>query len=951
MNNTLYNMKKLIFLVIMLGIAVTAIQAQSACPGLHNPTNFNATPGGAGSWSARVGDRVSGTGGSTGNNVLSTCARPGKTIIKGHANITSSTYNSGNCPNRCACSNHCSLFDGHDQRFRIYTAADAGLDLFTVNAAGQGMQRIPAGHTSSIRLGDMRATGSCVNSINTDGNNKGAEALFYTMKVNSQNSLLFIDYAIVACRYDHTPQQAGEFLMRVVGKNATTGQWNNFPLNDSLWFNVPAPAVTSALPAPWEAGLTGNPQSAAATSCCYCYKPWTRVSISLLDYVYDSVRIEMYTSDCIYDVDPIYAYIAGSCQPMQITASGCPAGESTAVDTLRAPEGLLSYTWYVSANGYSGNTADLQEMATVPFRQVQATSTNNVYVARLDDFIVTQGANTGDTVPIQTYKCVMTSAMDPVKPFHSVLYATVNNTKPIIDAEISTDCSGKVELHALGRVPYQGGDAPHLVDSLTSWVFYDGGSPNTVPLDTTYGNLSEYTFEETGNHAIKLTMYTEDSSCNTSKVFVVNIHKPAESRISIDKRTLCVGDQATITDLTEGITARRWVFADREINSEETSLAATREVTRSFTEFENPFMLITTTDYGCIDTLYDTIYFFNDPEVHFSNDTVICNGHESHVHVSTPVSGCTFAWYRHKDQAGESPIIEGDVLYTRPTQPHTTYYVKIISEAGCEAWDSVTLSLLSTKIIADPPSGKFCPGDSVTLTGSGALWYEWSAYPGDTALEAQAHNQTIKVAPKVDTRYYLVGYAADSCDITAIDILVQRVPEPILALEYSPHYIDSEVPVLNLTDKSQGRDYTQWRFGDGSTSMGETVTHHFDIYADSCNYITMKSFNSLGCYVDTTFMVPIDTFGFYRPNIFTPNKTDNNTFHIVCPSNMDKFHIAIFNRGGAMVFTSDDQHFEWDGTAPDGSPLPQGAYPYVITYTRAGSVSEFKLLGTITLIR
>ena len=939
--------RKILFLVLLVSFGWAAAYAQnSACPGFHNPTSFNSTAGAAGSWSARVGDRVHGTGGSTGSNVLSTCSRPNKPAIRGNANITSSQYYSGYCQYAACCGYD--YYDLHDHRFQINTAADAGLDRLTVNAAGVGMQRIPPGHTTSIRLGDPRTTGTCVYDINTDGNNKGSEALFYTMRVNTQNSLLFIDYAIVARRYDHTPTEAGEFIIRVCGKNNSTGQWNNFPLTDSLWYNVPAPAITGALPAPWLDGQPGS--SCSATTCGYCYKPWARVAISLIDYLYDSVRVEMYTSDCVYDVDPIYAYIAGSCQPMQITSSGCPGGESDVVDTLRAPEGLLTYTWYVSANGYDGMTSNTEVMDAIPFREVQATSTNNVYVVRQDDYIASEGPNAGDTVPIQTFKCVMTSAMDPAKPFHSKLYATVSNTKPIINANINTDCDGTITLEGLGRVPYQGAGAPHLVDSVTQWVVYEGSTADTPPVDTVYGRLSSFSDVAAGTHAIRLTMYTEDSACYTSKVFRVQVSRPAENKISIDKRTLCIGDVATITDQTEGIVSRQWVFEDTIIDSRAAGMTETRMIVRDFPNFENPFMLITTTNAGCLDTLYDTIYFFSNPEVYFSNDTVICNGHESHVKISTPVEGCTFDWFRHNNQPGENPICSGNTLYVRPTQPHTKYYVRITAPSGCTAWDSVTLSLISTKITADPPSARHCPGDSVTLTGSGALWYEWTAYPGDPDLYAQAHNQTIVVSPSEDTRYYLTGYAADSCDVASINILVQNVPNPIIDFEYSPHYIDSEVPVVNFTDKSQYRDYTSWRFGDGSSTNGQTVTHYFDVYAENCNTVTMITNNALGCSVDTTFSIPIDTFGFYRPNIFTPNKVDNNVFRIVCPSDMDKFHISIFNRQGALVFTSDDQHFEWDGTK-NGVPMPQDNYPYVITYTRAGSVSEYRILGTVILIR
>lgn len=935
------NWNLVLAMIVVTCLGIGKVSAQSACPGFHNPSNFNSSPTAIGSWSARVGDRVNNnTSGSTGSNVLSTCSRANKPPIKGNANITSSTYYSGNCPHRCGSCNHCTLFDGHDQRFRIYTAADAGLDQFTINN-GQGMQRIPEGHTTSIRLGDMRATGQCVSNINNNGNDKGAEALFYTMKVTPMNSLLFIDYAIVACRYTHSPAEAGEFLIRVCGKNNTTNQWNNFPLNDSLWFNVPAPAIGGTLPAPWVEGLPGGP--AGATTCGYCYKPWTRVAVSLIDYIYDSVRVEMYTSDCVYDVDPIYAYIAGDCQPMQITTSGCPAGESNSVDTLRAPEGLISYTWYVSASGYSGNTSNTEFMNSLPFRQVQAQSASNMYIARTNDFIVTQGENIGDTVGIQTYKCVMTSAMDPQKPFQSVVYATVSNTKPIISATLTPDCDSTVTFEALGRIPYQGVNAPHLLDSLTVWEIFEGSTTDTPLLDTVQGLTASYKFSDQQTHAVRLTMYTEDSTCNTSRTYLVSGTLPPDIRITIDKRVLCVGEQATITDITNNVESRRWVFADTTINN-------VTSITRSFEDFENPFMLIVTGASGCTDTLYDTVYFFHDPEIHFSNDTIICNGHEAHVTASTPVLGCTFSWYRHMNNPNESPICEGNTLYVRPTQPRTRYYLKILASSGCVAWDSVDISVISTQITARPSHAKHCPDDSVLLIGSGALSYEWTSYPPDPLLEAQAHNDSILVSPNVDTRYYMVGYAADSCDVAAISVLVKYVPLPIMDLEYSPKYIDSEIPIVNFSDISENRDHTKWTFGDGSSSSGQTVTHHFDIYVENCNTITMQTFNELGCADDSTFSIPIDTFGFYRPNIFTPNKTDNNTFHIVCPSMLDKFHIAIFNRGGMMVFSSDDQNFSWDGTS-NGTPLPQGSYPYVITYTRAGSISEYRLHGTVTLLR
>ena len=584
-------------------------------------------------------------------------------------------------------------------------------------------------------------------------------------------------------------------------------------------------------------------------------------------------------------------------------------------------------------------------MNTLPFRRVQNTSTNNVYVATTNDFIVTSGPNAGDTVGTQTYKCVMTSAMDPQKPFQSVVYATVNNIKPIIDANFIPQCDSTIDFISTSYIKYFGADAPLLLDSLAEWVVYLGSDTLTPVIDTLVGRQVSCKFDDQETHAVKLTVRTADSTCYTSKIFRVAATLPPDVKIDIDKRTLCVGEYSTITDITdpEVVQSRRWVFADTVINN-------VRSITRDFDEFENPFMLIITGVNGCIDTLYDTIYFFHDPEITYSEDTIICNGHESHVVASTPVAGCRFAWFRHKDLPGETPINEGNTLYVRPTQPRTRYYLRITANAGCVAWDSIDLTLISTKITSDPPNAKHCPGGTVVLTGSGALRYEWTSYPPDPALEAQANQETIKVSPDEDTRYFMTGYAADDCDVAAISILVKYIPLPIPEVEFNPNYIDTEVPVVNFNDVSENRDHTRWLFGDGAISTGQSVTHHFDIYAPDCNIITMESYNEIGCFEETTFTIPIDTFGFYRPNIFTPNKSTNNRFVIICPSSLEKFHIDIFNRLGHLVYSSDDQHFQWDGTS-NGSPLPQGTYPYIITYVREGNISEYKVSGTVTIIR
>jgi len=941
--------RTVLFLLLTLPAAMPAT-AQN-CLGFQNPVTFNYVPASTGRWTARVGDRIVGTGGSTGSNVLSTCSYPTAQPIVGDQNITSSQYYSGTCTYTDGTCHH-TFYDAHDHRFSIYTvSANSGLDEFTINGSN-GLPRIPPGFTSSIRLGDMRSTGTAVspNSGNPYpvGNNRGSEALFYTMQVRPATAFIFINYAVVARRFDHTAQQAGEFLIRVVGKNSTTHQWNNYPLNDSLWYCVPAPAFSSTLPAPWVEGRPGA--AMGGTTCGYCYKPWTKVAINLSRYLYDSVRIEMYTSDCIYNVDPIYAYITGSCQPMTIQQQGCTSGETDVVDTLRAPEGLLSYAWYVSTTPYPGGPVTSAVLDNISFRQLGSTSSNSIHAARISDFVIHDGPNAGDTAALMLYKCVVTSALDPAKPFHTDLYTAVANSRPNVSHNIVSECNGTILFHAHGWVPFQNsGGAYHVVDSLTTWVIFDGG-PTTPVLDTLHGIDATYTFSDTRTHTVRLTMFSSDSGCYTTQTFTVAAPPSPVASMSVSSRSLCEGDTCVLTDNTQGIASHRWIFSDTVIESRGSGLATTRVVRRLFSEPVNPVTLIVTDAYGCSDTTYDTILFFASSTVRFSPDTIVCAGQWSHVTAIIPIAGCTYEWYRSYNRPGAQPIETGNTLHVHQQDSATVYYVRITSPTGCVVWDSVTLYRAELTLTADPPHASFCPGDTVTLTGSGALSYLWKASPADPGLDSQATQSTIRVSPLQTTTYTLTGLAADSCAPTPVRIRVNRVPLPRLAVDYTPAVISSEEPVVRFTDLSAGRAESYWVFSDSTHAWGEAVSHRYDVGADSLVGVRLTSFNHLHCPADTSVTVPVKSFAFWCPNIFTPLRPDNNVFSIINSYPMSVFRIYIYNRMGALVFSSEDPDFQWDGTC-GGVPCPQGSYNYRISYIPQNDTRENIIFGTVTILR
>ena len=549
--------------VTMLAATFCAAQQRDPCPGFKNPTSF-CTNDTQYYWIGRVGERVYPTNRydtTTGTYIMSTC--PSAPDIPCE-DLLSPNYYSGQALQLENCNE--TFFDANEKRFQIITPANAGIDQFTVSSTGTGMQRIPEGYTSSIRLGDMRNNGQCSSmyhdhEYDTVRHNRGAEALFYTMYVTSENALLLINYAVVARRYPHTAYDAGEFLIRVVLQNGD-GTWPNEAINDYLWYKVSAPNFNNnALPAGWCEGTDDG-----LWPCKYAYKPWATVAISLSNYLYQNVRIEMYTSDCIYNADPIYAYICGDFQMMSLLTNGCPDPESDVIDTLIAPNGMLSYQWYVTTQGAENDLYNSRHMDSVSFRPLTDTLTDNKFTPMVSDFVLTEGPNAGDTVNKQTYMCVMTSALDPAKPMQSKLYTNVSLQRPLLAHHTESTCDTTVYFYDRSQCLVQGG----LNYDSTYWVLYSDTTYTQV-IDTLWASDTSFHFQQPGYYGVKQHCMSTYAHCVAEERFSVKASGGDKVDYSL-YTTVCEGERINAT-CTQGCGVERTWYVDGQQSSHDYSLS------------------------------------------------------------------------------------------------------------------------------------------------------------------------------------------------------------------------------------------------------------------------------------------------------------------------------------------------------------------------------------------
>ena len=712
--------------LLLVSAATVAAQNTDPMPGFRNPTSFSSAGSGAAfrGWSARVGERCYTSGNvndtTDGYTIKSTCSSPNSPAIIGHNNITSSSYYSG--MDNFTCSNTSGMWDHNDKRFQIISSTNSGLIGYTVNPAQPtvGMQRIPAGFTSSIRLGDLFTTGSAQNgncNYSASSPNKGSEALFYTFQVLPSNALIFIDYAVVARKYDHTAYDAGEFCIRVVAQN-DDGTWPTVPINDDLWYKVSAPHYSGSLPAPWVDGLPG-PDYGGYT-CGFCYKPWAKVAISLTQFLYQTVRIEMYTSDCNWNVDPLMAYIVGDYQPMVLRSSGCPAAESDVVDTLSAPEGMLTYAWYVATRGAVPDSYILNSsyMDTVAFRQVWpvigTNDTINTYASRIGDFVLTEGPNAGDTVDKQTFMCLMTSAMNPTRPFESRIYANVNNRKPLVDYGYERHCDTSITF-TNGSIIYV---ADGQQDDSTHWVFYSD-TLGLNPIDTVYGNVINHKFPDEGYYGVKLFVTTDGDPCTAAKLFTVRAIGTPPADFTLSKHRLCESDvlhmQATAAVTQVPDLSYRWVVDN------DTLSATGIEATTTLPVGTHIISLTTTTPEGCSFTTYDSVTVFGQPSIDLSSEvSAICLGDS----VTLSAAGSVDYTWNSAPYDSTLAAVQGQTTFTVHPTMTTTYYLLPSTDNPC----SIEGAEVRIEVIPYPTPTIYSSSPRVNIENSTLSFQDVSPY-------------------------------------------------------------------------------------------------------------------------------------------------------------------------------------------------------------------------------
>lgn len=302
--------------------------------------------------------------------------------------------------------------------------------------------------------------------------------------------------------------------------------------------------------------------------------------------------------------------------------------------------------------------------------------------------------------------------------------------------------------------------------------------------------------------------------------------------------------------------------------------------------------------------------------------------------------------------------------HARATDAHvtenTTFMVTVSDRWGCLADTAYhTCLITSTPTLQGNyriTPNTICVPEEVTFssTAEPASTHKWIISSADMRDTLYGANCTYQFTEPGHYSVYYQAYEALACaaEVNLPNYITAGLsPTAMFTLEPPESEVGQTVYFMNAS-LGNNVNYT-WSFGDGGGSSEENPQHIYNNEGAYNVVLTVTDRDNMACEdMHIEHLPVVDNHVLYVPNSFTPNNDGLNDVFLPTVTCVAAYSISIFDRYGALVFTTNETDRYWDGTAPDGRPCPTGVYSYVITYVRYNNLKQDIIsTGTINLIR
>jgi gliding motility-associated-like protein len=621
-------------------------------------------------------------------------------------------------------------------------------------------------------------------------------------------------------------------------------------------------------------------------------------------------------------VTPSAAGCPGAAQTFTITVNPTPNVVQPANQTLcnGAITNAIAFTGAVSGTSFSWTNTNTS---------IGLAATGN---GNIPAFSAINTTNTPVTATITVSPSAMGCTGTPL-----TFTITVNPTPNVLQPPNQTLCNGETT----NAIIFSGDVSGTVYNWTNTWV------PIGLPASGS-GDIAPFTAQNNNNSvsvaAIRVTP-TANGCPGTEKLFTITVN-PTPNVIQPPNQSLCNGATTNAITFTGAMNNATYSWSNNDpsiglaasgtgdiagfaaVNTGNTAVTATITVTPA-----------TSLCAGTPKTFTITVH--PTPLVAAGNDANICLGNS----IQLSASGASDYYWSPADR----------LSCTNCPNPTSTpinniqYTVRGVSSFGCEAYDSILLTVIKPFQMLISPNDTLCIGESTNLSASGANSYLWSPPQGLNRVDIP--NPTAR--PNTTTLYRVVGYDGHHCftDTSFVKITVGPMPTVNIGA-------DLTLPtgsVVNLNPVIQNGPIINWAWTPSNGLSCTTCPSPALTVTDNA-YYTVTVTNTYGCIA--TDIISIFTFcksaQVFIPNAFTPDGDGLNDILMVRGKGIYVKNFRIFNRWGELVFEKinfnpNDTKYGWDGKVR-GVP----ATPDVFVYTAEiicdnGVIYTYK--GNTTLLK
>jgi len=348
---------------------------------------------------------------------------------------------------------------------------------------------IPEGEVASVRLGNWRDDPSIAN--------QGAgEAIEYKYKVTAgQSDIMVIQYAVVMEKPGHNDGTDPHFTLEILdSRGRQISPATCFKADFAAASNTPEALVGWH---EWEPGSSSGIPGVGSSPIIW--KPWTTISVSLRNFIGQTLTIRFTTMDCRQSAHWAYAYFTIGCTSGDLQGITCGDYET---DHFTAPGGF-NYAWYKASDT----------------RRTNVLGTDSVYsISKTDTatYIVDVISKTADA-------CYYTLTANPNPRFPETKVTYQASQKDCQNMVRFNNQSGVVLINRITGVKTI---SDEKLDDI-SWDFGDG-----TPIIHSVDSVIEHTFPQSGGtFTVKVKSSMSGGTCEDEQIYTITLPELGDKRV------------------------------------------------------------------------------------------------------------------------------------------------------------------------------------------------------------------------------------------------------------------------------------------------------------------------------------------------------------------------------------------------------------------------------------